>query len=425
MAEDLKRLTNDEVKEKLRAGESIEKCYIERLSISKMDFEKPIQIAECEIENLDLNRSTFKEDVVIRRSEIKTLVLSEATFLKKADFKKNKIGRGRVQRTTFQDAALFGETGFAYTSFHQSIFENKADFKWSSFFGDATFTEVTFKQGGDFNHVTFSENAIFKNSEWGDRANFSSVEVAKDLDLHDSKFKGELWLAEAVVKLTINLSHSELEGNSDLANVSAGRSVLMTGVKPGEKQGFRFSNMSSPVIILERDVVEGHIFPENDGKYRQASKEYGFLRTTFQNINRFDDEDWAYYQFKRMERLGTPVSLNPLKLLKRGVEYFFLDIGCGYGTKPFRTFGVCLIMILFFSFCYLASGISSPEKYGVNSVALNRFLHAFNISVTAFSGGYGDLNISGPLKLLAIIEYLLGVVFMGIFVVAFSRKVIR
>jgi hypothetical protein len=172
--------------------------------------------------------------------------------------------------------------------------------------------------------------------------------------------------------------------------------------------------------------VEGHIYPEADGKYSLAANEYGFLRTVFQNLSRFEDEDWAYYQFKRMLRKGKAFSYNPLSLLKRGIEYFFLDLGCGYGTKPFRTLMMSGILLLFFAFFYfLHFDNVNPALYGVPSPIVTRALYAIDLSVTAFSGGYGDLTIQGPIRLVAMIEYLLGVVLVGLFVVAFSRKVIR
>lgn len=428
MDNELPRLTADEVKAKIEAGEKIEKYHIERLQINKKDFTVPINIAECEIEVLDLNKSTFQEDVVIRRSNVKTLVLSEATFNKKCDFKKGRIGRGRTQRAVFKDAAIFSECALAYCSFHESVFESKADFGWSEFTGDATFTKVVFKGQGTFDHVHFTNSGVFKETQWEDRANFSSVEVGHDLDLSNSVFKGDLWLAESVIRLSLNLSYAQVEGHTDFSNCSAGRSILLTNVKPGEKQGFRFRNATSPLIHLERDVVEGHIYPENEGKYASASKEYGFLRTTFQNINRFDDEDWAYYHFKRMERLGRPFSYRPLPLVRRLGEYLFLDLGCGYGTRPFRTLFICLAIVLAFAFCYFVNDIAVPSdvSYGVDSKLFTRFIYSIDVSLIAFSGGYGDLNhITGAIKFLPMLEYMLGVVLIGIFIVAFSRKVIR
>lgn len=99
-----------------------------------------------------------------------------------------------------------------------------------------------------------------------------------------------------------------------------------------------------------------------------AAREYGFLRTAFQDINRFEDEDWAYY-----------VSFGPNV---------------------------------------------ATEDYGF-SPAANRWIHALDTSLIAFSGAYADVRLEGRMQWLAMCEYLVGVVFLGLFVVAFSRKVIR
>ena len=81
-------------------------------------------------------------------------------------------------------------------------------------------------------------------------------------------------------------------------------------------------------------------------------------------------------------------------------------------------------LLYFFAFI----NATPPSAYAIGPKVVNQLFYAFDISLTAFSGGYGDLiclGITGVPKLLAMIEYLLGVVFIGLFVVAFSRKVIR
>lgn len=427
MDKELPVLSSEDLKKKLEAGETIEGFYIERLTMGKKDIAFPINMVECQIEMLDLNKAEIREDICVRRCEISTLVLSEATCYKKVDFKKSKIKRGRLQGVTFKGEVIMDSASIAYTSFHESTFEDNADFSRSSFYGDSTFTKTVFKKDVKFIYSEFATKATFTGAEFCGKVDFKHVSVGEDLELQDSLFHGEVLLMGTLVKLSINLMNCRLEGKVDFSQAMAGRSIILNSTVLGEKVGFRFNNCSAGSILLERETVEGHVYPENEARYSEAAKEYGFLRTTFANLNRFEDEDWAYYQFKRMERLGRPLSRNPLALCKRGIEYLILDLGCGYGTKPFRTFGMIAIMVSVFAICnFLYFGNTpSPETYGVSWPWLNSLIYSFNVSLTSFSGNYSNLNIAGPIKLLAMLEYLIGVVFMGIFVVSFSRKVIR
>ena len=427
MEKELPNLSSAALKKKLEAGEEIKGYQIDRITLGKREIEFPINLIECKIDTLDFNKSVFQQDVFIRRCDINVLVLSDAVFTKKFDMKKSKTGRGRIQNATFQSDANFDGAGFAYTSFHKSTFGGKTDFSRSSFYGDATFTGTTFKDDANFIYAQIQGKGVFSQSRWEKLADFKNVQIEDDLDFFGATFKGKLLLNSAVVKLSINLAYAHLENRTDFGDVMARRNIVLTGTNLGEKQGFRFSNVATSAIILERETVEGHVFPEAEGKYRQASKEYGFLRTNFQSLNRFEDEDWAYYNFKRMERKARKTSYNPIKWLLNLLEYLFLDLGCGYGTKPFRTIGASGILILGFAAVYFFyfRNVAIIENYGVSSITLNKLLHSLNISVVAFSGGYGDLVIKGSIKLVAMLEYLAGVVFMGVFVVSFSRKVIR
>ncbi|MEM1009013.1 MAG: hypothetical protein AAGJ35_08395, partial [Myxococcota bacterium] len=139
----------------------------------------------------------------------------------------------------------------------------------------------------------------------------------------------------------------------------------------------------------------------------------------------FDSEDWAYYHFKRSERISRPRK-GLLDQVLRFFNYFFLDIGCGYGTYPFRTLGVCFAMVLGFALLYLLALPYDPKAtYGLSSLAFNKVFYALDTSLKVFSGGYSEVKTYGGFKFIVMFEYLLGVVFLGLFVVAFSRKVIR
>lgn len=426
MATEKTELTAQEVKDMLKAGEEVSNAYIPRLNLSKTQLDFPIQIVDCEIGTLDLNRADVPHKVTVRRCKIDMCVLSEATFHDKVDFKKCFVGRGRFQRVTFEQSANFSEASLAYSSFHQSVFKEKADFSRCSFTGDATFTEVTFEAPVKFIHSRYKERGIYHNCTFHNKADFKHIEVTKDLELKGATANAELLLNSSVIQLSLNLVGATLNGKTDFAGSTVGRNLSLTGVTVGPAMSFRFINSNAGTIVFEREIVEGHVWPEQEGDFAAAAREYGFLRTAFEHINRFDDEDWAYYQFKRNERRGRPFSYNPLDLAQRVGNYLFLDLGCGYGTKPLRTLAVSALIVLTFAAFYLF-GVPAPPgvTYGMDWPAFNKVMHSVYCSMLAFSGSVADAQLKGGFRLLGMIEYSLGVVFMGLFIVAFSRKVIR
>ncbi len=427
MAKEKIEISSQEAKDKLKAGEELSGFHIERLTYSKNEIDFPIHIVDCTIGTLDLNHAIVKEDITIRRCRIDMCVLSEASFHKKFDFKKSSVGRGRFQRVEFQGNANFSETVLAYTSFHQSTFGQKSDFSRSTFVGDGTFSEVTFHDYTKFIYGQFKDRGIFNRCNFLERADFKHIVVNKDMEMNNATFRSGLFLMGAVIHLSLSMSGCEFHGRTDLSSLTVGRSLSLLDVTVGKDQGFRFLNANANPIVFQRDVVEGHVWPESEGDYAGAAREYGFLRTAFEHINRFDDEDWAYYQFKRNERRGRPMTSNPIDWTIRAGNFLFLDVGCGYGTKPFRTLGVMGVLMAFFALCYFIGGLPVPNgvTYGLSSPLFNQVVHSMYGSLLAFSGSLADVKLNGLLRLLGMIEYLFGVVFMGLFIVAFSRKVIR
>lgn len=422
---ELVTLSKEEVREKIKTGEKINNAYIEKLSLSKCEFEHPIEITGCKIGTLDLNKCQFKQDFILRQCEVETLVMAEAIFHGKCNMKKTKISRGKMQRIHFKDTFNAESSKFSYTSFYESIFEKNANFAYACFYGDATFQGTQFKKAVKWNSVQIQGAGTYIGTWWGEKADFRQVNVSNDLNFSGSTFEDELLLIGAVIGLNLNLDNCAFHAKTDISNVMSGRNISILNATLADKQSFRFVNTTTPGLNIERSIMEGHIFPENAGEYYRAAKEYAFLRTVFQKMSRFDDEDWAYYQFKKMQRKGKHVGLNPLGMIKKVLEYLFLDVGCGYGTKPFRTLGVVGILIFLFGICYSALGATGNIDFGITNLKINNFLNAINTSLIVFSGGYGDLQVGGIARLLAMIEYLVGVIFMGLFVVSFSRKIIR
>ncbi|MGF1578188.1 MAG: pentapeptide repeat-containing protein [Gemmataceae bacterium] len=414
-------LDADQAKELLREGQAIENATIEALSWSKQTFTTPIVLTDCEIGTLTLSNCVFQEELILRRCRIKLLVLSNSTFEKKCDLKGATVFRIRGQEVTFQGGLNCGQSRVA-GSFHKSQFHGKTDFGWSKIEGDATFTETQFHGELDFRNTRVTGDGIFEGAKCHGAARFDSSTFGGELKLNKTTWHDELKLARSRITLGVDLTHATLHKATDFRDMTVGRTVKLWYVELGEQQGFRFRGLVSASVSFQRQTVEGHILAEKEGDFKGAAVEYGFLRNMFQEIHRYDDEDWAYYKYKRMHRKSKTIGMNPLKAFWLGCEYLFLDMGCGYGTRPFRTLIACFLMIMVFAIGYLL-GLpgEAQEDYGLGM--FNKLVYSFDLSLQAFSGSYTDLH--GGLRLLGIAEYMLGVVFLGLFVVALSRKVIR
>ena len=198
----------------------------------------------------------------------------------------------------------------------------------------------------------------------------------------------------------------------------------MREVHVGEDTRFSFLNATIHKLVLDHRVVHGRLQNEHNERYAEASKEYGILRNQYSANHEFVAEDWAYYHLKRAERLAKPIG-SVKRWVSAKLEYLFLDLGCGYGIYPYRTLGVCFFLISIFAIFYLFLVPYDPKALFGFPGSINHFLYALDLSLLVFSGGYSDFPVYGFAKFIAMLEYLIGLIFMGLFVVAISRKIIR
>ena len=164
-------------------------------------------------------------------------------------------------------------------------------------------------------------------------------------------------------------------------------------------------------------------------------REYEGIYTVYENIaDKFKDNTLDsnfgeyYYLCKCIERKS-------LKILPR-IGSYLNYITSGYGERPFFCIISALITIFIFSFLYLITGIETDGEtilYTFNNIStwnmsgfIKDFNEALNLSVGMFAGvGIDNGKPTEIGYMVANLEMLIGIVFMGIGVGALVRKVVR
>ncbi|HEV2987865.1 MAG TPA: potassium channel family protein, partial [Candidatus Angelobacter sp.] len=120
--------------------------------------------------------------------------------------------------------------------------------------------------------------------------------------------------------------------------------------------------------------------------------------------------------------------------LRGKLAYWLLHLGCDYGNRPFRLFGWCLLIVVFFAYLYHPAGLATCSVDRLFSVhftkwpyVANRFhniITAIYFSVVTFvTLGYGDITPDNPLgRGLAMVEAALGFTMFGLFVAVASAR---
>ena len=396
----------------IRSGETIRGRTIDHLVLTG-HLEQAVTIERCKIGHLQLDGVEMDSDLHVRGSEVGRMRASRVNHIR-GDLN---LAGTRVGTLIWRNVRVDGGSKMSrlrlsrHTKFEKCHFGSLKAFgviadDWVEFHG------CHFDENLDLRSATVGEGMVFQSCHFGADCNLRGTTIEKKLDLTDSKLLGCLDLSKAKLR----------------------DYVYLQDISSGEESSFKWVNAIADFIHIEPQQLEGRLCNENDGCHHDAILEYGLLKRCYSTLHRYEHEDWAFYRFKVNARKTRPLSWRrPLSGLMRGMNYLFLDLGCGYGVQPWRALVFGAISILFFAMLYAVgighfASVHPPiADLPVDSVA-NRSLYGLLVSVSVFTAGFtGDhlISASGWVLVPLAIEAILGTVVWGLFIVAFSRKVIR
>lgn len=280
--------------------------------------------------------------------------------------------------------------------------------------GYILFKSVEFKSKG----MDFSESAInqiiFRDSLFFEHVNMS-LKKCKTLTIEN-----------CIIEKTINLSSSSKRTvNIDCLNLLNTR------------------NLGQIYLDWVMNDVKKMIYAQGKTTdYQEKANQLRLLKENFRKIGQYDDEDFAYVEYKRCmsisELKGEDLLHHKHKRLKRIRRYIafpfkwlILDFVGNYATNPFRIIETMLLTVIAFAALYTMPFIQlHGEKTLIDSTdspTLQLYGKALYHSIaTIFTIGYGDVNPSNIYAmLLSGFEGFTGLFLMSYFTVAFVRKILR
>jgi hypothetical protein len=406
-------LTPQQVLELLRAGKEVYNARVRKLRL-KGAFEHPVRFRNCTLIQPELDGATFAADVTFAHCSIDRLnVANGCVFAAGLDLGHSVLNKATLNKMTVK--GLFN-AGFAE-------FKNKLAFAGNTFEGKVSFWEAKIHCWIDIKH-----------SEFHQEADFRSVHCGQGFVLSKSTLKGDFLFRGSSVPKKFSADTSRFEKALDLSKAKLPDFCYLEGIESGPDMRFAFLNAVAERILVNPEQLDGRLASEREGRHADAMHEYGTLKKSYQNLHRFDHEDWAFYRFKVNQRRAKPTSwLRPFSKLRRLCDWLFLDVGCGYGTHPGRAVRMALLIILGFAAlyaCNVESFNTEADKLpfdGEKTDLPNRLMIGFVNSVSVFTSGMGGIRevAKGWMNVAVMVESVMGTLLFGLFIVAFSRKVIR
>ena len=372
---------------------------------------------------------------------------TKATFLGPVDF----IDAG------FLDSTKFVETHFAADAiFISAKFSAEVSFFEARFSGRAYFFEVTFGVDVSFMSVDFDGEAVFSDSSFSGRADFYSCKfanatlfrranLAKEVSFRSSRFSDVLdfhtahcadvsfyqcQFIEAVYFGSASCGALRIDA-CRLEKVFDCRDSTLKAISVEGMSGSGELHLDTAQLIVTRR--KGRLLGESDlartpraeqrEVFTRLARQYQYLQDNFGRITAPDEiEDFCAYMHLEYKRRAKP------HWYLRTFDWFLYKWLTGYGVRLRQVFANGAIIILLFALIWWWAGSSDCVLDSSNQPVANNwsFGQALYFSLITFTTiGYGDLHPANWARYLAGIEGLLGVISVSLFVVLYSRKVIR
>ncbi len=400
-----------EALERLHRGELIENARIEGLKL-KGEFALPVRFRNVTLVRLVIDRASFADEVAFEHCTLDRFRINKtATFAKGLCLSASTLVKASLRGLTV-------EGQFRCDNVHTR--------------GPLLIEGAKFRGRVRFWEAHFLGWVEIKFCEFHDEADFRSLHAEQGFVLDKCQFRSDVLFRGASVAKKWQADGSRFEGLLDLSKAKLHDFVYLESIEQGPNMQFGFSNAIAERILVRPEQLQGRLASEQAGDHARAMQEYGLLKRIFEGLHRYEHEDWAFYRFKVNQRLGKTRSWrHPWTKLAQFADWLLLDLGCGYCTNPTRAVRTALLIIVGFAVIYAAGiellHVETTPFRGASTTFANRWMIAALTSVATFTSGFGDIRgaAHGWMNLPLIAESLLGTLLWGLFIVAFSRKVIR
>ena len=287
----------------------------------------------------------------------------------------------------------------------KAVFLKSVRFNGAVFIGDVNFHDSIFSSQANFTNAQFRCNADFSNVKFGLDAYFRKAKFIGDADFHGAQFGGDAHFGEAKFEGNARFSRAEFRGDAYFLIAQFNKTLGLNKLN-FKKLYITWDSIKDRLYYYDKNHMDGPYKNHTDGPTYLA------LIKNFNIIEQFDDADDCYYRYRKESQ-----DHKRLYSAENGWDWSKLSdiaswISCGYGVRPIHTV-ICMFCIAVIGWVFF---IGSSES----------LFESLYFSVMTFTGGNPDnLTLGRWLRTVAMIEAILGYLFMGLFVVFLGRKFIR
>ena len=322
-----------------------------QISSSSLKFiNVPIQIVDSEIrgivnfnsvffsESCEFTGTIFREDakfedvIFVRPAKFRG-----AHFDKYAYFSNDKFIEGAdFGESQFSKTAHFSGTQFCnYAYFRDVLFNGDAQFSGTRFGGDAYFSNAKFDKECYFPGAKFDREVYFKEAQFN-FANFEKGQFGEYVGFVKAKFYDDAYFREV-----------QFGGLADFSDTEFREDVYFENAK--FDIAFDLSRSKFDRLYVFWDSIDSALVYD-------GSTYLGLIKN-FKNMERFNDADRCYYQYRKISQANKNFGWSKLEDILAGSS-------CGYGVRPGYTLAWSIACILSFGvIIWAGNGLKIHSNY--------------------------------------------------------------
>ena len=350
--------------------------------------------------------------------------------------------------------AVFSELDIGCTLRAKTRFAGDAGFDSASFGGGALFDSASFGGYAGFDSASFAGDAGFDSASFGGDARFGSASFGGIARFGSATFTGAALFVDAEFERDVELNGAHIEHAMYFTGATIHRRLLLGGereadaiIGPEGRLGFdklvARAGASVELSLEQLGRIKSLIVGEDSDDPAQlaiAKADYNRLRDFFRNQPSTDEhEELCNYRYLQLSRqvdwLGFKIKRrkgqmfwaeSSWAMLQYWFDRWVKELALGYLIRSSHIVISGAVVMLVFAGVFLVGqslGGFDPDY----SLEGNPIVNAVYFSVVCFTSfGFGDIQpVSGWMKMAASLEALIGFGLLGLFIVAWARKMVR
>ena len=356
-------------------------------------FEGDVCFDHAQFQDVYFDRSrfaasgSFTDAVIELEASFKETVFAEAVF----------AGTRFGEETLFRNSRFAGPARFDRARFRRRVYFNGADFA-----GHASFRDITFVRGGVFSGARFAGGASFAGSRFRADLDLSGATAEAQVSLN-AAFAGDLILHDSSLS-TLDLAGYVAVESADSAAAASPRVFL---------EGARFDNLR-----LSWEDLRGRIAARDSTQVAPLAEQYAGVAHHLRKRGLDRQADAAMAEWTDLLRTSLGWTSPRRYLLE------LLNATSRYGNSLGRLAATGIALLLLFTLLYWSGRRRLVANSGTGTAGI---ADCFILSLAAFAhlGGASRWGASGGIRLLQLLEGLVGWLYWAALVAVGLRLLLR